>query len=74
MTLKEFLLARCDADKTLPDSVLEAVRSVVNGWCDPFGRFNAEQAEAAGAEKRRALLRLARIWEFHPDYRQEWTA
>ncbi|UGT65299.1 hypothetical protein LTT66_18185 [Nocardia gipuzkoensis] len=71
--LKEFLLAQCDADKALPDSAVEAVRAVVNGWCDPFGRFNASEADAARAEKHRVLVRLARIWQFHPDFRPEWA-
>lgn len=74
MTLEEFLLARVDSDKTLPESALDAVRAITTGWSDPFGHLDATQVDAARAEKRRVLLRLARIWQFHPDFREEWAS
>ncbi len=74
MTLEEFLLARVDSDKTLPESVLDAVRAITTGWSDPFGQLDMSQAGAARVEKRRILLRLARIWQLHPDFQEEWAS
>ncbi|MBM4549356.1 hypothetical protein GS445_06580 [Rhodococcus hoagii] len=64
-------IARHDPARVLRE--VEAKRRVINGWSDPFGNLNAEQADAARVEKARVLHSLAAVYSDHPEYQQEWA-
>ena len=50
----------------------EAKRHIVNMWADPFGGWNAPQAEAARAQKDSTLRLLALPYADHPEYDEAW--
>ncbi|MGB2557718.1 DUF6221 family protein [Cellulosimicrobium cellulans] len=50
----------------------ETKRRIVTMWADPFGQWNAPQADAARAQKDSTLRLLALPYADHPDYDETW--
>ncbi|MEU8040889.1 DUF6221 family protein [Streptosporangium sp. NPDC049078] len=54
------------AARTLRD--IETKQRILASWPDPFGRWTAEQADAARAMKEQILRQFAKDYDQHPDY------
>lgn len=69
--LKAFLLERAHHPAT--DETGNVIRAIVSMWPDAMGQWSADQAAAALKMKAEVLLILARLFDWHPDFRPEWA-
>jgi hypothetical protein len=63
-------IARHDPARILAEC--EAKRRIVEAWADPFGQWNAPQADAARAQKDYTLRLLALPYADHSDFDPAW--